>query len=159
MPFKSLGYLMGGFSLFHWLVVLIPLAVPLFFIFRKPAAGPNRFGGLPPGMGFGQAISSYFKKYVDFSGRASRSEFWFSALFVALVSIVLYLLDRTATLNGIWSLATFLPSIAMAARRFHDINKSGWHQLLGILFPIGTIAVLVWYCRAPSVDDSRASVF
>jgi uncharacterized membrane protein YhaH (DUF805 family) len=150
---------MGGFSLFHWLVVLIPLAVPLFFIFRKPAAGPNRFGGLPPGTGFGQAISSYFKKYVDFSGRASRSEFWFSALFVALVSIVLYLVDRTATLNGIWSLATFLPSIAMAARRFHDINKSGWHQLLGILFPIGTIAVLVWYCRAPSVDDSRASVF
>jgi uncharacterized membrane protein YhaH (DUF805 family) len=110
-------------------------------------------------MGFGQAISSYVKKYVDFTGRASRSEFWFSTLFVVLVSIALYLIDRTATLNGIWSLATFLPSIAMAARRFHDINESGWHQPLGILFPIGTIAVLVWHCRAPSVDDSRASVF
>ncbi|MGO8271845.1 DUF805 domain-containing protein, partial [Rhizobium ruizarguesonis] len=58
--------------------------------------------------------SSYFNKYVDFSGRASRSEFCFSALFVVLVSIVLYLVDLTATLNGIWSLATFLPSIAMA---------------------------------------------
>ncbi|MGO4115173.1 DUF805 domain-containing protein [Rhizobium ruizarguesonis] len=148
---------MGSFSLIHWLVVLIPAA--LIFILRKPPAGPNRFGGLPEAMGFGQAISSYFKKYVDFSGRASRSEFWFSALFVVLVSIVLYLVDRTATLNGIWSLATFLPSIAMAARRFHDINRSGWHQLLGVLAPIGTIAVIVWYCRAPSVDDSRASVF
>ncbi|MGO8396663.1 DUF805 domain-containing protein, partial [Rhizobium ruizarguesonis] len=77
--------------------------MPSFCSFRKPAAGPNRCGGLPPGMGFGQASSSYFKKYVDCSGRASRSEFWFSALFVALVSIVLYLVDRTATLNGIRS--------------------------------------------------------
>jgi hypothetical protein len=150
---------MGSFSLFHWLVVLIPLTVPLFFIFRKPPAGPNRFGGLPQAMGFGQAISSYFKKYVDFTGRASRSEFWFSTLFVVLVSIALYLVDRTVTLNGIWSLATLLPSIAMATRRLHDINRSGWHQLLGVLAPIGTIAVIVWYCRAPAADDSRASVF
>ncbi|MBY3343798.1 DUF805 domain-containing protein [Rhizobium laguerreae] len=149
---------MGSFSLIHWLVVLI-IPAALIFILRKPPAGPNRFGGPPDAMGFGQAISSYFRKYVDFTGRASRSEFWFSAVFVALVSIALYLVDRTATLNWIWLLATFLPSIAMAARRFHDINRSGWHQLLGALAPIGTIAVIVWYCRAPAADHSSASVF
>ncbi|MFS2180428.1 DUF805 domain-containing protein [Rhizobium pisi] len=150
---------MGSFSLWHWLILLILVIVPLIFIFRKPPAGPNRFGGPPDAMGFGQAISSYFRKYVDFTGRASRSEFWFSTLFVVLVSVALYAVDRTEVSNRIWSLATLLPSIAMATRRFHDINRSGWHQLLGLLFPIGTIAVLVWYCRAPAADHSRTSVF
>ncbi|MGO6743539.1 DUF805 domain-containing protein [Rhizobium leguminosarum] len=150
---------MGSFSLWHWLIVLILIGVPLIFVFRKPLAGPNRFGGLPPAMGFGQAIGSFFKNYVNFSGRASRSEFWFSTLFVVLVSIALYAVDRSETLSRIWSLATFLPSIAMAARRLHDINRSGWWQLLGLLFPIGTVVVLVWYCRASTADDSREAVF
>jgi uncharacterized membrane protein YhaH (DUF805 family) len=150
---------MGTFSLWHWLIVLILIGVPLIFVFRKPLAGPNRFGGLPSAMGFGQAIGSFFKNYVNFSGRASRSEFWFSTLFVVLVSVALYAVDRSETLSRIWSLATFLPSIAMAARRLHDINRSGWWQLLGLLFPIGTVVVLVWYCRASTVDDSREAVF
>ncbi|RUM25680.1 DUF805 domain-containing protein [Rhizobium vallis] len=150
---------MGSFSLWHWLILLILVVVPLIFIFRNPPAGPNRFGGLPEAMGFGQAIKSYFKKYVDFTGRASRSEFWFSWLFVFLVASVLYAVDRTEILYWIWSLATLLPSIAMATRRLHDINRSGWHLLLGLLFPIGSIAVLVWYCRAPAADHSRSSVF
>ncbi|OWV78021.1 hypothetical protein ATY77_29585 [Rhizobium sp. R634] len=150
---------MGSFSLWHWLIVLIVIAVPLIFIFRKPPTGPNRFGGPAEPMGFGQAIGSYFKNYVNFRDRASRSEFWFSTLFVAIISIALYLVDSTEIFKTIWSLATFLPSIAMAARRFHDINRSGWHQLLGMLFPIGSIAVLVWYCKAPTADQSRASVF
>ena len=150
---------MGSFSLWHWLIVLIVIAVPLIFIFRKPPTGPNRFGGPAEPMGFGQAIGSYFKNYVNFRDTASRSEFWFSTLFVALVAIAVYVVDRSQTLNHIWSLATFLPSTAMAARRLHDVNRSGWHQLLGLLVPIGTIATLVWYCKAPRADHSRESVF
>ncbi|NNU48262.1 DUF805 domain-containing protein [Rhizobium sp. WYCCWR 11279] len=150
---------MGSFSLFHWLIVLILIGVPLIFVFRKPLAGPNRFGGLPPAMGFGQAIGSFFKNYVNFSGRASRSEFWYSFLFAVLVSIALYIVDRSETLRLIWSLATFLPWIAMAARRLHDINRSGWWQLLGLLVPIGPVVLLVWYCRASTMDDSREAVF
>lgn len=150
---------MGSFSLFHWLIVLILIGVPLIFVFKKPLTGPNRFGGLPQAMSFGQAIGSYFKNYVNFSGRASRSEFWYSTLFIFLVAIPLYVVDRTETLSRIWSLATFLPTIAMAARRLHDINRSGWWQLLGLLFPIGSVVVLVWYCRASMVEDSREAVF
>ncbi|NEJ72535.1 DUF805 domain-containing protein [Rhizobium phaseoli] len=150
---------MGSFSLFHWLIVLILFGVPLFFVLRKPLVGPNRFGGRPQAMGFGQAIGSYFKNYVNFNGRASRSEFWYSALFVSLVSIALLVVDRSQTLNRIWSLATFLPWIAVAAQRLHDVNRSGWWQLLALLFPIGSIVVLVWYCRASTVDDSREAVF
>ncbi|MBX4929053.1 DUF805 domain-containing protein [Rhizobium binae] len=150
---------MGSFSLFHWLIVLILIGVPLIFVFKKPLVGPNRFGGRPPAMDFGQAIASFFKNYVNFSGRASRSEFWYSFLFAFLVSIVLYFVDRSETLRLIWSLATFLPWIAMAARRLHDINRSGWWQLLGLLFPIGSVILLVWYCRASTMDDSREAVF
>ncbi|MFS8147958.1 DUF805 domain-containing protein [Rhizobium sp. BR 249] len=150
---------MGSFSLWHWLILLIVIVVPVIFIFRKPPAGPNRFGGLAQPMGFGQAIGSYFKNYVTFRGRASRSEFWYSALFLSLVAIALLVVDRSQTLNRIWSLATFLPWIAVAARRLHDVNRSGWHQLLWFLFPIGTIAVLVWYCRAPTADHARETVF
>ncbi|ARM88891.1 hypothetical protein RHEC894_CH02603 [Rhizobium sp. CIAT894] len=149
----------GSFSLFHWLVILVPLSVGLILAFKKPAAGPNRFGDLPQAMGFGQAISSFFRKYVDFNGRASRSEFWFSTLFVILVSFALYLIEPTGALGGIWSLAVFLPSIAMATRRLHDINRSGWFQLFALLVPIGTIVVLAWYCKAPAAADSRASAF
>ncbi|MDK4736159.1 DUF805 domain-containing protein [Rhizobium sp. CNPSo 3490] len=150
---------MGSFSLFHWLIVLILIGVPLIFVFRKPLVGPNRFGGPPPAMGFGQAIGSFFKNYVNFSGRAGRSEFWYSFLFSFLVSIVLYFVDRSETLRLIWSLATFLPWISMAARRLHDINRSGWWQLLGLLVPIGSVVLLVWYCRASTMDDSREAVF
>ncbi|ANL28407.1 hypothetical protein AMC90_CH02599 [Rhizobium phaseoli] len=150
---------MGSFSLFHWLIVLILFGVPLFFVFRKPLVGPNRFGGRPQAMGFGQAIGSYFKNYVNFSGRASRSEFWYSVLFVFLVAIALLVVDRSETLSRIWSLATFLPWIAVAARRLHDINRSGWWQLLGLLPLVGSVVVLVWYCRASTMDDSREAVF
>lgn len=150
---------MGSFSLFHWLIILILIGVPLIFVFRKPLVGPNRFGARPPATGFGQAIGSYFKNYVNFSGRASRSEFWYSVLFAVLVSVALYLVDRSETLNLIWSLATFLPSIAIAARRLHDVNRSGWWQLLALLFPIGTVVVLVWYCRASTVEDSTEAAF
>ncbi|MBB6222500.1 uncharacterized membrane protein YhaH (DUF805 family) [Rhizobium leguminosarum] len=138
---------------------MILFGVPFFFVFRKPLVGPNRFGGRPQAMGFGQAIGSYFKNYVNFSGRASRSEFWYSALFVSLVAIALLVVDRSQTLNRIWSLATFLPWIAVAARRLHDVNRSGWWQLLVLLAPIGSVVVLVWYCRASTVDDSREAVF
>ncbi|ANL47262.1 hypothetical protein AMC87_CH02591 [Rhizobium phaseoli] len=150
---------MGSFSLFHWLIVLILFGVPLFFVFRKPLVGPNRFGGRPQAMGFGQAIGRYFKNYVNFSGRASRSEFWYSVLFVFLVAIALLVVDRSETLSRIWSLATFLPWIAVAARRLHDINRSGWWQLLGLLPLVGSLVVLVWYCRASTMDDSREAVF
>ncbi|PDT00197.1 hypothetical protein CO666_31985 [Rhizobium chutanense] len=150
---------MGGFSLFHWLIILIPVGVALFFVSRKPLVGPNRFGGRPPAMGFGQAIGSFFKNYVNFSGRASRSEFWYSVLFFFLVAIALLVVDRSETLSWIWSLATFLPGIAVAARRLHDINRSGWWQLLGLVPLIGSVVVLAWYCRASTVDESREAVF
>jgi uncharacterized membrane protein YhaH (DUF805 family) len=144
------GATVGSFSIWHWLILLILIGLPLIFVIRAPPAGANRFGEMPPSMNFGEAVSSFFRNYVHFSGRASRSEFWYSYLFIFIVGIVLVFVDAAVTsriLSAIWNIAILLPTLAMTARRLHDINRSGWHQLLAGLFPIGTIALIIWYCQ------------
>ncbi len=87
-----------------------------------------------PARGFGEAISVCFSKYVGFSGRASRSEFWFWALFTLIAGFITGLLDglffggmgEISPLNSLFSLATFLPGLAVGFRRLHDTGRSGW---------------------------------
>jgi uncharacterized membrane protein YhaH (DUF805 family) len=99
-------------------------------------------------MTFTDSIKTCFTKYADFNGCASRSEFWWWSLFLFLASFVLSMFS--ATLGGIFSLATLLPSIAVAARRLHDTDRSGWLQLIALIPLIGWIFVLIWY-----VQDSK----
>ena len=75
-------------------------------------------------MNFQQAIASGFRNYVTFSGRASRSEYWYWVLFAVIVSVGAAILDAAifsdsgmSPLNTIVSLVMFLPGIAVAARR------------------------------------------
>jgi len=99
-------------------------------------------------MGFTQAISSGFQNYVNFSGRACRSEYWFWTLFAVLVSIVANILDSFATFgiaSLIVGLGLLLPGLGMAVRRLHDIDRTGWWLLL-ILTGIGTIVLLIFAC-------------
>ena len=105
-------------------------------------------------MGFIEAIKSCFKKYVSIKGRAPRSEYWYFTLFLVLLGIAagtldvlifgIQTLDSTSggPIEVITSLATLIPSITVAVRRLHDINKSGFYiclTLAGII--IGFIAV------------------
>jgi len=86
-----------------------------------------------------------FKKYAIFSGRSRRQEYWMFFLFNLIISIVLAILDQllglkltsegvnnTGVLGGIYSLVTFIPGLAVAVRRLHDTNRSGWYLLLPI---------------------------
>lgn len=145
---------MGTFSIWHWLVVIIWLGLPAFFVLRPAPNGPNRFGPPSTTASFTEAISRFFKNYVNFSGRATRSEFWFAILAVFIMTLVLSVLDAAAfgadaaVLSGLFSLGIFIPSIALSCRRLHDLNRSGWHQILSYVFPVGTIGVLIWYCKA-----------
>src|SRR6266545_1414640 len=82
-------------------------------------------------MNFTQAIASGFQNYVNFSGRAARSEYWFWTLFTVLVSIAALLIDLAlfgdmdvSFINGIVSLGLFLPSLAVAIRRLHDLDRT-----------------------------------
>ena len=81
-------------------------------------------------MGFTEAISSGFSKYVMFSGRASRSEYWYWVLFVTIVAIIAAVIDififpdmEMRPVGTITSLALFLPGLAVAIRRLHDLDR------------------------------------
>ena len=115
-------------------------------------------------MNFPQAISTCFKKYAVFSGRAARAEYWYWALFAVLGRLVTSILDAVLfqasasgvhPLEGIFSLVMLLPSLAVAIRRLHDVDRSGWWLLMyltiiGIIYP-----VLVWKCTKGTEGDNR----
>ncbi|MDY0106928.1 MAG: DUF805 domain-containing protein [Giesbergeria sp.] len=102
-------------------------------------------------MDFFQAIQSCLGQYATFSGRASRSEFWWFFLFQVLVMAATSLLGDVA--YGLASLALMLPALAVGTRRLHDIGRTGWWQLL-LLTGIGFLVLLYWWVQ-PS-DGSSA---
>ena len=93
-------------------------------------------------MTFVESISTCFTKYATFTGRATRSEYWWWILFTVLASIATGFISQTA--SGIFSLVTLLPSLAVAARRLHDTDRTGWLQLLWFIPVIGWILLLIW---------------
>ena len=95
-------------------------------------------------MNFGQAISSCLFKYATFSGRASRSEFWWFALFQFLVSAAAGLVGETV--NNLVLIGLLLPALAVGTRRLHDIGKSGWWQLI-MLTVIGLLVLIYWWVQ------------
>ena len=109
-------------------------------------------------MGFWQAVASGFSNYVTFSGRACRSEYWYWVLFIILCEIVTSIIDYTIGINlmtGIFGLVTLLPSLAVAVRRLHDIDRSGWWYLLMFVPLIGAVVLIVWWCKRGSKGYNR----
>ena len=91
-------------------------------------------------MNFVETISAGFSNYVNFSGRACRSEYWYWVLFIVLGAIVAVIIDEVLgmpLIDPLFALATLLPSIAVAVRRLHDIDRSGWWLLLGFIPLVG----------------------
>ena len=107
-----------------------------------------------PMVGFGEAVSRGFRKYFTFSGRATRAETWWWVLFTFLAGIVLVVVDTltgtmgmfgdSGLLGGLFELATLVPSLALAARRLHDINRTAWWLLLLFVLVVGWIVLIVW---------------
>ena len=113
-------------------------------------------------MNFFEAISSGFSNYVNFSGRSSRSEYWFWTLFVILVVIVTSVIDYMITqgfgfspITLIAELVFFLPGLAVSVRRLHDRDKSGWFLLLIFIPLVGAIILLIWYCQRGTIGPNR----
>jgi len=114
-------------------------------------------------MGFAEAVKTCLQKYVGFSGRARRSEYWWFALFGLIVSIVADLIDtmlgtmsedtNVGVVGGIAGLALLLPSIAVAIRRLHDTSRSGWWILIGLIPIVGWIVLIVFYCLDSHADN------
>ncbi len=108
-------------------------------------------------MTFFESIQTCFRKYATFTGRAARPEFWWWILFLFLMSAALGIVSEK--LSALFSLATLLPTIAVGTRRLHDIDKSGWWQLIGLIPVIGWIVMIVWCAqegKGPTHFDSPA---
>jgi uncharacterized membrane protein YhaH (DUF805 family) len=103
-------------------------------------------------MDFVQAIKSCLGQYATFSGRASRSEYWWFFLFQVLVMVATGMLGDV--INGLASLALLLPALAVGTRRLHDIGRTGWWQLL-LLTGIGFLVLLYWWVQ-PSDGSANA---
>ena len=109
-------------------------------------------------MNFTQAISSGFSRYFDFRTRSSRSEYWYWTLFSIVVSVAATMLDAlifsgAAILDAISSFALFIPGIAVAARRLHDINRTAWWILIAFTI-IGIFLLLYWYIQPGNRGDN-----
>ena len=106
-------------------------------------------------MTFFESIQVCFTKYAEFTGKASRPEFWWFTLFVTLVASALAYLSES--LVSIFLIATLLPQLAVGTRRLNDIGKSGWWQLF-LLVPIGGLVILgfLWAQppTSPLADDT-----
>ncbi len=90
--------------------------------------------------------------YCNFSGRSSRSEFWWFMLFGfvlgAVVSIVFsFSPSLSRIVSGLVSLGLLLPSVGVGVRRLHDINRSGWWYLINFIPVVGTIIYIIWCAK------------
>jgi uncharacterized membrane protein YhaH (DUF805 family) len=114
-------------------------------------------------MTFRDAIRAGFANYVNFSGRAGLGEFWYWVLFTILVGIVTSIVDARwfpdlypiTPLSDLFTLATLLPGLAVSVRRLHDIDRSGWWILLGLIPLIGTIVLIVWWVQRGTPGPNR----
>ena len=92
-------------------------------------------------MNFQTSIKTCFNKYANFSGRAPRPEFWYFWLFNYIIYAILIIIALNISFKffwffGVFFLVNFIPFIAVTARRLHDVNKSGWFQILPLPFSI-----------------------
>ncbi len=118
-----------------------------------------------PMMGFTEAVQTCLSKYIVFSGRARRSEYWFFTLFVCICQLVLGFVGNmifgapesggTNILQNIFSLAIFLPSTAVFWRRMHDIGRTGLWFLLNLIPCIGQIVLLVFECTDSQPGENQ----
>ena len=99
-------------------------------------------------MNFITAVSTCFKKYATFSGRARRSEDWYFFLFCMVISCALSLIFKNQTvLATLFSLVTLVPNLAVSWRRMHDIGKAGAWSLIVLIPVVGLIIFLIWVCK------------
>lgn len=111
------------------------------------------------GAGAGEAFGRFWRKYAVFSGRASRSEYWWWFLIGFGINLVLKIVDIATSggytaagrtlfspgdlLGYVWGLAILVPGLAVSVRRLHDTDRSGLYLLIGLIPLVGTIILLV----------------
>lgn len=122
-------------------------------------------------MNFIDAVKSAYRNYFKFSGRSSRSEYWWYALFQGVIAIVIALVEGGTTtaatadtmsaayaagpVGSIWALANLIPSIAVGVRRLHDKDRSGWWLLIAFVPLVGALVLLYWFATRGTEGPNR----
>ena len=111
---------------------------------------------------FAQSWVLFFRIYDNFSGSSSRSAFWFWFLWSVIITLFIEILR--ASIGGelspvdiidlVWSLGILVPSFALAARRLHDVGRSGWWQLIALTI-VGIIQLFIWFVSAGDSDTNK----
>lgn len=99
------------------------------------------------------------EKFARFDGRAGRAEYWWFVLSNAVVVIVLAVLTRVSVVFTIllvaYYLALLIPSLAVAVRRLHDTDRSGWWLLISLIPLVGGIILIVFYATAGNPSSNQ----
>ena len=103
--------------------------------------------------------------YVDFAGRASRSQFWYFTLFSFLISLAISVVTGIigsvlntgifSLLGVLYSLAIMVPSVCLGIRRLHDTGKSGWWYLISLVPFVGFIILIVFWVMDSEADRNQ----
>ncbi|MFD0704728.1 DUF805 domain-containing protein [Alloscardovia venturai] len=161
--YTSQAYVAGGYET---QANVSPLSLTRATVYANPAEAYNgvapldvhadgSFTLIPPlnqpyyGVHAGAAIRRFFKKYATFNGRASRSEFWWAYGFTVIVQLAInvishffHISNAGTIVSALWSLAIFIPTLAIASRRLHDANHSAAWIFAGIAGIIGLYATV-----------------
>lgn len=121
---------------------------------QQNAYNPNAGVAHNGKVGFGEAVKLFFKNYVNFSGRASKSEYWWVFLFnmIALIPVSL-ISSAVPPLGGACSIALMIPGISLAVRRLHDTGKSGAYWFMGLIPLAGGIILLIEFLKDSDGDN------
>ncbi len=105
------------------------------------------------------------ENYANFNGRARRSEYWYYTLVNIIILIIASILDNALGLTlgalpygafyCLYGLAVFIPGLAVAVRRLHDVNKSGWFLLIALIPLVGAIWLLVLFCTEGTKGENQ----
>lgn len=126
-------------------------------------AGTADYGAPAASPGFVDAIKICFSKFVTFSGRASRPEFWYFYLFYMIVLLAAVALDAYIVSTGssfaftssIAALALVLPTISAVVRRLHDTDRSGWYYWMALIPLVGVIILIVFLCQPGTAGRNK----
>lgn len=99
---------------------------------------------------FGEAIKLFFVNYVNFTGRATKEEYWWAFLFNFLVSLLTSWIPYVGQLVA---LALLLPGLSVGVRRLHDTGKSWTYLLMGLIPFAGFIILIIQYCKDSDADN------
>ena len=103
-------------------------------------------------MTFIESIRTCFSKYFSYEGRAIRSEYWYFVLFINLINLLILIIEFVLLEMGFYNIEAvsnfaflifLFPGINVTTRRLHDVNRSGWWQLL-YFTGIGSLVILYW---------------